>query len=132
MTHPYQLKRQANETDLAVAARIREFRVLAGLTQTELAEPLGLAFQQIQKYERGTNRVSAGRLVQIATALGQPVAAFFDVADLPAGDGINRETLGMVRAFQALPSRELRDAARLTVKGLAKVAAAPPPARKAA
>ena len=134
MTHPYELKRQAHETDVAVAARMRAFRVQAGLTQTRLADALGLTFQQIQKYERASNRVSAGRLVQIAATLGQPVAAFFEPtpAPLTAHTTGERETLEMVRAFQALPTRALRDAVRHTIKMLADAASGTKPVRKAA
>lgn len=70
-------KQQAYATDCAVGDRIFECRVAAGWTQTDLADAIGLTQQQIQKYETGANRVTAGRLVQIATALRQPVAAFF-------------------------------------------------------
>ena len=122
--HAQHAKRQAHETDVICGNRIREFRVQAGMSQEKLSQALGLTFQQIQKYERGSNRVSAGRLVQIAAAVGQPVAAFFEPAPEPlaahtAGD---RESLEMVRAFQALPTRELRNGARNIVKVMAAAA----------
>jgi transcriptional regulator with XRE-family HTH domain len=64
--------------DIHVGARIRMSRALAGLNQTELARRVGVTFQSIQKYERGTNRVSASRLQEIADVLGVPVSSFFE------------------------------------------------------
>jgi len=63
--------------DVAVGQRIRIQRLTAGLSQTELAEELGVTFQQVQKYEKGVNRVGAGRLTKIAEVLGSPVSYFF-------------------------------------------------------
>lgn len=64
--------------DAHVGARLRLLRRAAGLSQEALAEPLGLTFQQVQKYERGANRVSASKLWEIAAILGVEVSAFFD------------------------------------------------------
>jgi len=71
--------------DLHVGDRIRERRTLLGLTQTDVADAMGLSFQQIQKYERGGNRISAGRLFQIACLLDVDIDYFFE--DLVAEDG---------------------------------------------
>lgn len=68
---------RANPIDAHVGARLRQRRALLGLSQDKLARSLGLTFQQIQKYERGTNRISAGRLYQLATALAVPVGYFY-------------------------------------------------------
>lgn len=65
-------------TDIHVGLRIRMRRREAGMTQEGLAELLGITFQQVQKYERGANRVSASRLQAIANALGEPIAYFFE------------------------------------------------------
>lgn len=62
--------RQVSVDDLSVATRIREIRQERGLSQTEIAEALGISFQQFQKYEQGRNRISAARLVAIARILG--------------------------------------------------------------
>jgi len=70
-----------NPIDVHVGSRVRMRRMLAGLSQEKLGERLGLTFQQIQKYEKGSNRVSASRLFQMAQVLGVPVSFFFD--DLP-------------------------------------------------
>jgi transcriptional regulator with XRE-family HTH domain len=70
--------RNPNPVDLHVGARIRMRRKLLGVSQERLAEQLQLTFQQVQKYERGANRVSASKLYEIARALEAPVAYFFD------------------------------------------------------
>jgi transcriptional regulator with XRE-family HTH domain len=70
-------KRGRDPIDVEVAKRVRTLRLRRGLSQTELSEALGVTFQQVQKYERGANRISAGRLYQIAKVLGVPVAFFF-------------------------------------------------------
>ena len=70
--------RSPNPVDLHVGGRVRLRRKLIGLSQEQLADALGLTFQQVQKYERGSNRVSASKLYAIARTLGVPVAFFFD------------------------------------------------------
>lgn len=70
-------KKQANAIDRLVGERVRERRAELGMSQEVLARKLGLSFQQIQKYEKGTNRISAGRLFVIAQALATPIADFF-------------------------------------------------------
>jgi transcriptional regulator with XRE-family HTH domain len=64
--------------DVEVGQRIRIQRLASGLSQSELAERIGVTFQQVQKYEKGTNRVGAGRLTRIARVLNVPVGSFFD------------------------------------------------------
>tara|TARA_Y100000813_G_scaffold64047_1_gene45062 strand:+ start:217 stop:675 length:459 start_codon:yes stop_codon:yes gene_type:complete len=64
--------------DIHVGGRVREQRKLKGMSQGELGDSLGLTFQQIQKYERGANRIGASRLFQLSQILGVPVAYFFD------------------------------------------------------
>jgi transcriptional regulator with XRE-family HTH domain len=67
--------------DVEVGQRIRIQRLQSGLSQTSLAEQLGVTFQQVQKYEKGVNRVGAGRLTKIAKVLGVPVSTFFGAHD---------------------------------------------------
>ena len=62
-----------------VGGRIRERRIMLGLTQQQLAEMIGVTYQQAHKYERGINRVSAGRLFEIARALSAPIGYFYEV-----------------------------------------------------
>ncbi len=64
--------------DIHVGARVREQRKVKGMSQGELGDRLGLTFQQIQKYERGANRIGASRLFQLSQILGVPIAYFFD------------------------------------------------------
>jgi transcriptional regulator with XRE-family HTH domain len=71
-------ERSPNPVDLHVGARIRMRRKVLGVSQEKLAEELSLTFQQVQKYERGANRVSASKLYEIARALSSPVSYFFE------------------------------------------------------
>lgn len=100
----------ADPIDIAVGARIRLLRKVRGLSQQSLAEAAGVTFQQIQKYERGANRVSASMLARIAKTLGTPVAEMFgennvnsgaidEVAALLAEPG----ALELLRAYSHLP-----------------------------
>ena len=110
MTHP---------VDEHVGKRIRQRRWLLGVTQQQLAERVGIKFQQIQKYETGANRVSASRLWDIADALEVPVSFFFE--GLPARDGAeadddgeserlfdDKEALDLVRSYYAIPENQRR------------------------
>ena len=71
-------KRSATSMDKVVGENIRAARLAKGLSQSGLAERLGITFQQVQKYEKGVNRVGAGRLFQIAAIFGLPISSFFD------------------------------------------------------
>jgi len=93
--------RTANPVDLHVGARIRMRRRLQGVSQEKLAEALGLTFQQVQKYERGANRVSASKLYEIAAMLRAPVAYFFDGLADPAGEADDDSRGGDERAVHA-------------------------------
>ncbi|MBU2960625.1 helix-turn-helix domain-containing protein [Citreicella sp. C3M06] len=111
MTHP---------VDVHVGKRIRHRRWLVGMTQQQLAEQVGIKFQQIQKYETGANRVSASRLWDIADALDVPVSFFFEgieseqdatdapVAAMPADILGDKEALDLVRSYYAIPENQRR------------------------
>lgn len=71
------VRRRSDPQDLEIGRKIRAVRVARGVSQTTLAAGLGLTFQQVQKYERGANRVSAGRLQKIAAMLETPVMFFY-------------------------------------------------------
>ncbi len=71
-------KKSPHPVDVHVGRGVRSRRVLCGMTQSVLAEQIGLTFQQLQKYESGANRISASRLWEIAQILDVPVASFFD------------------------------------------------------
>ena len=72
--------RASNRIDKFVGTRLRLRRLILGMSQTELGEAVGLTFQQIQKYEKGANRIGAGRLQELAHVMGVPVAFFFEGA----------------------------------------------------
>ncbi len=122
--------------DMHVGARIRMRRKVLGYSQQTLANALGLTFQQVQKYERGTNRVSASKLHQIGQFLGVPVAYFFEglpqpptVAEGVAGDAVDREVQAFVATSQGLElvvgfARIADPRLRATILELVKAAAA--------
>lgn len=113
--------RRASQVDKIVGANVRQRRIERGIAQEELARRLGITFQQIQKYENATNRVSCGRLWEIAKILEAPVAAFFGETDAPAiaGDDLtSREALEIARTIGKLPTQQ-----RLKIRQLARVLA---------
>jgi transcriptional regulator with XRE-family HTH domain len=92
--------RRPSPIDVAVGRNVRIWRMAKGLSQAQLAQRLGVTFQQVQKYEVGTNRIGTGRLVKLAAILGIPVAALFDSAD---GSDPSRSLLALIadkRAFR--------------------------------
>src|SRR2546423_3294544 len=106
--------------DVDVGRRIRAQRLVCRMSQTELANNLGVTFQQVQKYEKGVNRVGAGRLSRIAEVLNVPVAFFFsgDMNPTPAADSAGTglsflETAGavrLVRAYSTIEDPQIRRA----------------------
>ena len=126
--------RKPNDVDAHVGARLRQRRMLLGISQEQLAEMLGLTFQQVQKYERGTNRVSASRLFQLARALDTPITWFFDEMDAERGGGAEkapgegeendpmsrRETLELVRVYSRIDDRKVRKKLYEMAKALAE------------
>ena len=120
-SHP----RGTTVVDTHVGLKVRARRNLLGLSQTELADSAGITFQQIQKYERGANRVGAGRLMQFSEALGVPPSYFFEGAPTigkkqpaPQEDGLpeglivsflgTREGAALVRSFLAIKEKPIR------------------------
>jgi transcriptional regulator with XRE-family HTH domain len=77
-------RKTPNPTDRYVGARVRMRRLMLGMSQTALGNSLGVTFQQVQKYEKGANRIGASRLQQIAGSLQVPVAFFFEELPMPA------------------------------------------------
>ncbi|WP_203293926.1 helix-turn-helix domain-containing protein [Maricaulis parjimensis] len=104
-----------NDIDLHVGKRLRRRRRLLGLTQQQLAESVGIRFQQIQKYECGANRVSASRLFELAESLDVPVQYFYEglsQRDEVANEGTlaadilsQKETVDLIRAYYRLGER---------------------------
>src|SRR5438132_66953 len=117
----------ADPVDVAVGARIRLFRKVRGLSQQVLAEAAGVTFQQIQKYERGANRVSASMLTRIAEALKTPVSEMFGEASQVRGvmdevAGLLGEpgAVDLLRAYAALPKGSARTSLVEFVQSLAQ------------
>ncbi len=111
--------------DIHVGSRVRLRRTLLGLSQEKLGTAVGLTFQQIQKYERGANRIGASRLFEMSRVLDVPVQFFFDEmpvepessdyrpmsgeAEAPEQDPmVKRETLELVRAYYRIPDAQVR------------------------
>ena len=113
--------------DIHVGARVKLRRTLLGLSQSDLGQLIGLTFQQIQKYERASNRISASMLHHIAEALDVPVSFFFDdMADglrrsSPTGDDrmTRRESLELMRHYHSIP-KELRHSVYDLIKAMAR------------
>jgi transcriptional regulator with XRE-family HTH domain len=83
-------RRDPNYIDVHVGSRLRMRRQIISMSQEKLGELLGITFQQVQKYEKGTNRISASRLFYAAKILGVPVQAFFeDLPDVEGGEGFH-------------------------------------------
>jgi transcriptional regulator with XRE-family HTH domain len=104
-------EKRPQDVDRHVGARLREHRIMLGLTQQQLAERLGTSCQQVHKYERGINRLSAGQLHRIAEALGVGPGYFFEDlgAERPA-EPAQRMTLELAHDFTHLPSRRHQEA----------------------
>jgi transcriptional regulator with XRE-family HTH domain len=99
--------------DIEVARRVRALRLEKGLSQGKLGSALGLTFQQIQKYEKGTNRIGAGRLQKIAEVFDVPVAALFGAPAAGPSDNLleladTAAALRLLRAFSRISSSKLK------------------------
>lgn len=102
--------------DVHVGKRIRHRRWMVGMTQQQLADQVGIKFQQIQKYETGMNRVSASRLWDISATLGVPISFFFEGIDTRKGQTgevegdilADKEALELVRSYYAIPEQQRR------------------------
>ena len=130
--------RQPQAWDVEVGRRLRARRLECGMSQTALGESLGITFQQIQKYEKGMNAVSSGRLKQISTLLQVPMAFFYDSdEDKQSGETgsptrlfdllSRRDTLRLVAAFDRVTSPDLRHS---LVELMEKIASAKKPPRR--
>jgi len=131
---------QLKAIEVAVGGQVRLRRILLGMSQELVSQSLELTFQQLQKYEHGTNRISGSRLYQLATILHCPVSFFFETVDVDGGpataeDAImdsaeadeipsdlmkKRKTVELVRAFYAIEDAAQRNATLAMLKALAK------------
>ena len=120
---------RANAADHHVGARIRERRIMLGLSQQQLAQMIGVTYQQAHKYERGLNRISAGRLYEIAQVLGVPVSWFFDGltrTEQPTEmTQRQRMCLELARNFAAIDNEKHQEALSQMARALASQSAAP-------
>jgi transcriptional regulator with XRE-family HTH domain len=113
---------RTQDIDRHVGARIRERRIMLGLTQQQLADLIGVTYQQAHKYERGINRVSAGRLFEVAQVLGVPVSYFFDGLEQGSERGISpreRMCLELARNFAQIPNERHQEALSQLARALA-------------
>src|SRR5262250_61554 len=104
---------RTQDIDRHVGARVRERRIMLGLTQQQLADLIGVTYQQAHKYERGINRVSAGRLFEVAQVLSVPVSFFFDGLEQENGRAISpreRMCLELARNFAQIPNQRHQEA----------------------
>lgn len=140
MASKQKTKGTPDAVDEHVGKRLRVRRSLLGLSQEKIAEQLGITFQQVQKYEKGTNRVSAGRLYQLSKILSVPVSFFFDeisrAKDLSSSvilsdnqqdtfDGEDpmqdKETITLVRAYYSIIDPDMRKDVLRHVKAIASL-----------
>lgn len=132
-------KKQPDPIDVKVGARIRMRRITLGISQEKLAEALGLTFQQVQKYEKGTNRIGASRVLRIATALKVPVSYFYEGIEQATATGpdpvqamlMDRAGAALAAAFQRLP-HDARAAVLTVVEQIAAAHEIPQPQSRAA
>jgi transcriptional regulator with XRE-family HTH domain len=114
---------RTQDVDRHVGARVRERRIMLGLTQQQLADLIGVTYQQAHKYERAINRVSAGRLFEIAHVLSVPVSYFFDGLKQDGDRSVSpreRMCLELARNFAQIPNERHQEA----LSQLARVLAA--------
>src|SRR5271168_1716675 len=113
---------RAQDIDHHVGARVRERRIMLGFTQQQLADLIGVTYQQAHKYERGINRVSAGRLFEIARVLGVTVAHFYEGLDQPEEKQVTsrqRMSLELARNFAMISNSKHQEALTHLARALA-------------
>ena len=124
-------KRQPNSADTQVGESIRAHRLIAGMSQADLAKQLGVSFQQVQKYEKGANRVGAGRLPQIAGIFNIPISALFKgyadtspgkrtASAAPVGLITDPTVLKLLTSYAAITDRATRRRLSELVNSIAK------------
>ncbi|MCA3311437.1 MAG: helix-turn-helix transcriptional regulator [Roseomonas sp.] len=125
------VSRETSEVDRFVGERIRLYRSMIGMSQQKLAENLGVTFQQLQKYERGENRIGSGRLLTVATVLGIPITFLLDEEGFSqrhgsehsmAGGALDtaRDAYAIGRAFSQITDPEIRRTITTLVQSLAR------------
>jgi transcriptional regulator with XRE-family HTH domain len=113
---------RANDTDRHVGARIRERRIMLGLSQQQMADLIGVTYQQAHKYERGINRISAGRLYEISQVLGVPVGYFYEGLEANRSPDLTarqRMCLELARNFSSISNERHQEALSQLARALA-------------
>lgn len=114
------------EVDKFIGGKIYSLRLAKGLSRQQLSEVIGVTHQQLQKYEKGTNRISVGRLVLIAKALSKEVSYFYEGLDSDNKEPLmtqhQRMCIEVSRNFMKIESSEQQNAVNSLVKSLSKVA----------
>lgn len=126
-----------DELDAEIGRRLREARIVRGMSQTELGDALGITFQQIQKYEKGLNRIGSGRLFKISRILRLPVTYFYDgleeaaTASPPDGaaagpgeigpdEALATKTIRVARMLNELPEGEIKESVFKLIRSFAR------------
>jgi transcriptional regulator with XRE-family HTH domain len=115
-------RQRANDADQYVGTRIRERRIMLGLSQQQIADMIGVTYQQAHKYERGINRISAGRLHLTAQVLGVPVGYFFEGLDGQRDQDLTsrqRMCLELARNFSSIVNERHQEALSQLARALA-------------
>ncbi len=111
-------QRTPDSVDRHVGSRVRRRRLIVGMSQEKLGEALGLTFQQVQKYEKGANRIGSGRLQQIAHTLQVPISYFYDGQGedgsprnaTPPELVVDKDSADLLKAFNSLADQSMRQA----------------------
>jgi transcriptional regulator with XRE-family HTH domain len=119
--------RRADNIDKIVGDNLRALRLRRGMSQSSLADQIGITFQQVQKYEKGSNRISAGRLYRIAKLFNVPIASLYDGLEGVSGKGTSpaklltrRDATKLVEAFIQIREHTTRYALLTLTRNLAK------------
>jgi transcriptional regulator with XRE-family HTH domain len=122
LARPAKGTNRASDADRHVGKRIRERRVMLGLSQQQMADMIGVTYQQAHKYERGINRISAGRLYEIAQVLSVPVNYFFEGLDDDTQENLSprqRMCLELARNFAMIQNERHQEALSQLARALA-------------
>jgi transcriptional regulator with XRE-family HTH domain len=117
----------AKEFRKSVGDTIKKYRLAVDMSQMELAEKIGISYQQLQKYEKGINNISISRLKQIAEVLKIPVGSLLEVqepekiAEETAKYGLSKEEKTLIDCFRRIDNRDIRNGLLLELKGILKI-----------
>ncbi len=118
------MKSDLRQLDIIIGRNLKQLRLSKGMTQSNLAEALGLTFQQVQKYETGANRISGSRLLEIARILQADLATVLPMnghAGSAPQSVVSRDTSRLLRSFEAITDPNLRHAILRLVQNMARV-----------